>query len=441
MEGKMSRTSFLLLMLLPVMAVSVFADSGSYSDFQFLIDENAAFGDGRVMNGPVRSNGVLFIYSLTPGRDNDPWFYSLTTALDSIYTTLPDTFLMISSTLPHPPETYLWVEPYELMCEGPPWFILGADSIPFGSGNVNWQSTYYAALENGLFFAPMVSGTRVILESDSIHLRETFEGPVLSYCISDLSEPVVWIDNAPGDDIYIRSIPPDSGSGITVPVTLGCGGSVYIMGDILYEPLSGGMLGLITVYGDMLIADTPVYEPWEGIWAIETEKDMLCSGSLLILDGVFEAENPWEPHPAADFTLFGGIQHYSEAITAYISGPNSWGYFLGFDFDQRLFDVSPPFYPTYDTGTGIEENPAILITEPLLQIQGNPFHDNLVLSITADISTTHNVYLLDLSGRRVRESSIRDTITLQTGDLPCGTYILLVESPDGIHQSYKVVKL
>lgn len=423
------------------MAVSISADSGSYSDFLFLIDEQGYFRDSTIWNGPVRGNGVLFIRSYTPGRDNDPWFYSLTTALDSIYTILPDTFVIISSTLPHPLETYLWVEPYELMCEGPPWFNLGADTIPFGADKVNWQSTYYAAVESGLCFTSVASGTRVILESDSIHLRETFDGPVLSYCISDLSEPVVWIDNASGDDIFIRSIPPDSGSGITVPVTLGCSGNVYIMGDIRYEPLSAGMLGLITVNGDIMIADTPLNELWEGIWAIETEIDMLCSGSLLIIDGVFCAENAWEPHPAVDFTIFGGIQLVREWITAYISGSNTWGYFIEHDFDQRLFDVSPPFYPTYDTGTGIEDDPASLNTEPLLRVQGNPFGDYLILNITSDIAVTCDVYLLDLSGRMVRESSIRDTVTLQTADLPCGTYILLLESPGGIHQSYKVVKL
>ncbi len=146
-------------------------------------------------------------------------------------------------------------------------------------------------------------------------------------------------------------------------------------------------------------------------------------------------------HPAVDFTVFGGIQLPEFRVTVWISGPLTWGYFMEFDFDQRLFDVSPPFYPTYDTGTGIEDDPAGLITEPLLQVQGNPFHDNLILSITSDIATTHNVYLMDLSGRMLRESSIRDTVTLQTDDLPCGTYVLLVESPDGSHQSYKVVKL
>ncbi len=429
-------------MLLLMMVVPVIADSGSYSDYLLLIDDPCGyFIDGSVMNGPLRSNGDLLILSFTPGRDNDPWFYTLTTASDSIYTFLADTSVIISSILPHPLETNLWVEPYELMCQGPPWFNLGADTIPFGADNVNWQNTYYAAVDYGLLLSNLDSGTRVILESDSIHLRETFDGEILSYCISDLQEPVIWIDNAPGDAIYIRSIPPDSGSGITVPVTLGCNGNVYIMGDIQYEPVSGGMLGLITVYGDMLIADTPEYEPWEGIWAIETEIDMVCSGSFLIISGVLKAENPWEPHPAVDFTIHGGIQLPDEGITAFISGSQTWGYFINRDFDQRFFMAGPPFYPTYDTGTGIEDDPAGSMIEPLLRVQGNPFHDNLVLSIISDMASSHDVYLMDISGRIVRESSIRDSVTLQTDDLPCGTYVLLMEMPDGSHQSCKVVKL
>ncbi|MCD4847002.1 MAG: hypothetical protein K8R76_02290 [Candidatus Aegiribacteria sp.] len=101
------------------------------------------------MNGPFRSNGDLLILSNTPGRDNDPWFYTLTTASDSIYTFLPDTSVMISSILPHPPGTYLWVEPCELMCQGPPWFNLGADTIPFGSDNVNWCKCPTAEVNGG----------------------------------------------------------------------------------------------------------------------------------------------------------------------------------------------------------------------------------------------------------------------------------------------------
>ena len=74
MRGYMSRTSFLLLILLPMMVMTVIADSGSYSDYLFLIDDMGYFRDSTVWNGLVKSNSRLFIRSYTPGRDNDPWF-------------------------------------------------------------------------------------------------------------------------------------------------------------------------------------------------------------------------------------------------------------------------------------------------------------------------------------------------------------------------------
>ena len=137
------------------------------------------------------------------------------TALDSIYNILPDTSV-ISSILPHPPETNLWVEPYELMCEGPPWFNLGADSIPFGANNVNWQSTYYAALENGLV-ASVASGTRMILESHSIHRRRLL--PKLCRCAWDsitmfLQEALGRRDVFPGGILVPQTSSAASGNGM-----------------------------------------------------------------------------------------------------------------------------------------------------------------------------------------------------------------------------------
>lgn len=115
---------------------------------------------------------------------------------------------------------------------------------------------------------------------------------------------------------------------------------------------------------------------------------------------------------------------------------------MGFDFDQRFFMAGPPFYPTYDTGaTGIEDDPSGYTTESVLQVQANPFYDNLVLSITSDMVSSHAVYLMDISDRIVRESSIRNSVSLQTDDLLCGTYILLMRTPDGSCQSCKVLKL
>lgn len=418
-------------------------DTGSWSDFLLFMNSSGAgwFGDGTVMNGPVRSNGTFFLYSTTPGRDNDPWFYSLTSAADSFYTTLSDTFIVISATEPHPEGTNLWVEPYELMCQGPPWFNLGADTLPFGSGNVDWQMTRDAALSSGLFINGLEPGARVIIGADSIHLKETPGGVVQSYCMSGFSEQVAWIDNDPDEHIFLRSMPPDSGPGITVPMTLGCNGSVYIMGDVLYEPVSGGMLGLIVKNGDVVIADTPENDPWNGIWAVETEKEMLFSGSVLMPDGILYAENAWEPHPAVDFTIAGGVQLEDFGITAYISGQNTWGYFLQFDFDSRYFTASPPFYPMYDTGTSVSQGPAISSFQPGFHVLGNPFGEILEVELATPADGPRELLLLDMAGRLIISSTITDRRTLSTDRLLPGTYVLFLESPEGPGESLKVIKL
>lgn len=418
-------------------------DTGSWSDFLFFMHNSSQgfFSDGTVMNGPVRTNGAFTMVSYTPGRENDPWFYSLTSAAESIYTVLPDTFVFISSTEPHPEGTNLWVEPYELMCQGPPWFNLGADTIPFGSENVDWQSARDAALGSGLFIDGLEPGARIIIEADTLHLRESPEGDVQSYCMSDFSVQVAWIENEPDEHIFLRSMPPDSGPGITIPVTLGCNGSVYIMGDVLYEPVSGGMLGLIVKNGDVIIADTPEYDPWEGIWAVETEKQMVFSGSVLILDGIFYAEYPWEPSPAVDFTIAGGMQLVDYGITAIVSGPHTFGYFIQYDFDSRFFTASPPFYPMYDTGTGISWGTAGSYTNRGFRVNGNPFGETLEVELCCPTDIPGQLLLVDMAGRLVMRSSIKDRRTLLTDGLPPGTYIIVVESPEGVRESRNVVKL
>ena len=420
-----------------------FAETGCYSDYARLIfgQEDGCYGDGTFIDGPVRYNETPRIASMTPGRDNDPWFYSLTTSANSFLTVLADTTVWILAADPHPEGTNLWIEPYELMSQGPPWFNLGADPIPFGQDSVDWQTLYSTAFSSGIFYDSLLSGTRIVLQADSIHLRQTIDNPVESYCVSDLEEPVVWLDNGPTDRVYIRSIPPDSGNGLSLPLTIGCNGHVYIMGDILYQPMTGGMLGMVVKNGDLLIADTPEFDPWTGIWKIETEKEMLCSGSFLLLEGMFFAENPWEPHPAVDFTFHGGLQAVKEYITAYIGGDNTWGYFIENEFDNRFFTSSPPFYPTYDTGTGIAGGSAQPIAGSIIEVLGNPFGETLVLELTDAGAGPCTVLLLDISGRLVLRSSITDVGVLQTGELPSGTYVLVVETADGIRESRTVVRL
>ena len=419
-----------------------FAETGSYADYALLLDQGGGyFGDGTVIDGPVRYNGTPKITSNTPGRDNDPWFYSFTTSADSFLTMLADTTVWILAADPHPEGTNLWIEPYELMSQGPPWFNLGADPIPFGQDSVDWETVYTTAQNSGLFYEDLLSGTRIVLEADSIHLKQTVDSPIESYCVSDMEEPVVWLDNGPIDRVYIRSIDQDSGSGLSVPLTIGCNGHVYVIGDILYQPMTGGMLGMVVKNGDMLIADTPGSDPWTGIWKIETEKEMVCSGSFLLLEGMFFAENAWEPNPAVDFTVLGGLQTVEIYITAIIAAGDTMGYFLKNEFDSRFFTSSPPFYPTYDTGTGIAGGSGSPVTGGLIRILGNPFRETLVLDLTDADAGQCRVLLLDISGRLVLRSSITDAAVLQTGDLPSGTYVLVVETADGIRESRTVVRL
>ncbi|MBN2586095.1 MAG: T9SS type A sorting domain-containing protein, partial [Candidatus Fermentibacteraceae bacterium] len=427
-------------LLLFTVISSVHAETGSYADYLWLTETcDGFFTDSMVMNGPVRMNTAFFIVSNTPGRDHDPWFYSLTSAGDSIYTFLADTSIVISSTVPHPEGSNLWVEPYEQMVQGPPWFNLGADPIPFGYENVDWQTTRDAAMTLGYYFPPdsLESGTRIILTASRLEIKENPEAEEIRICVFEVPEPVIWIDNAPEDTIYVRSVLPDTGIAVFTPMTIGCNGHLFIMGDIEYEPGYSGMLGLITTSGDMEIADTPLEEPWQGEWKIDTERDMVISGSFLLCDGWFSAENPWEPHPAVDFTIFGGIQMIQEGITGYwtpYSG-NSWGYFLNFDFDTRFFTQSPPFYPAFDTGTGIGGGPAAPAEDRLLAVMGNPFHGTLDIRLVTTADEPLKLYLLDISGRVVLQSLITDERSLPTEGLPSGTYMLVLESPRGHTES------
>jgi len=421
----------------------VFAETGSYSDFLYLTDGSAIFMDGSVMDGPVRSNGKMYLISYTPGRDGDPWFYTLSTALDSIYTCLPDYSQCFGSVLPHPEGSYLWVEPYELMEQGPPWFNLGVDEIPFGPDQVDWQSVRQTAMDYGYYFPPdsLDSGTRIVFDASRITLKETPSSETRTYCTFEVPEPVIWIDNAPDEDIYIRSVPSDSGTMIFVPMTLGCNGDVYLFGDLRYEPDTDGMLGVISSQGDLVIADTPPDDPWSGMFATQTDQDLICSGSFLLAGGELYAQQPWEPSPYASLDLMGGIALLSEGVTSFVTPFDTTGYILDFQFDERFFTQSPPFYPGYDTGTGVEDFEVERPEAGLFRAWPNPFESRLVVSLSAASAGSHTLTVMDLCGRRVRSCTITDSRSLDTSELPPGVYLLFVRSTDGRTEARRVVRL
>jgi len=106
------------------------------------------YGDGYRFDGPFHSNTAVRLSSATPGRDADPYFYSFSVASDYYFYRDPSSGVLYQAY--EPQYGLLWVEPYERMILGDPHFVLGAESIPFGSSEVTWQGAYNAALAGGL---------------------------------------------------------------------------------------------------------------------------------------------------------------------------------------------------------------------------------------------------------------------------------------------------
>lgn len=346
------------------------------------------FGDGYRFDGPFHTNTVVRLSSNTPGRDQDPWFYSISIVDDHyLYFNPASHAVEIASS---PQHKNLFIEPYEKMVLGEPYFNLNADPIPFGSSEVNWQGAYNAALSGGLVLnsGQVPDGTRMILKSDTLMVRTAQDQPVSVYDLSALSEPVVWVNNNAGATVYLKTEEeyPDRDNGLPMGLTIGVNGSLAISGPLYYEdidltdPNNTDMLGLVIVNGDFLIAHDPEMsgdDDWidpadstDATWNISTHKSNYDDGIqvdavIMVLDGYFQMEdwgswpyNEW-PHQAIDFEIVGGYIINEESVTTWGIGSDTWGYLTFVTYDPRLMSMHPPYFPqtgVWDTAYW-EENP------------------------------------------------------------------------------------
>jgi hypothetical protein len=386
------------------------AETGSFAYYQFFIDEpmlGGYWGDGFVCSGPFRCNGPICIWSASAGSDNDPWFYSLT---------LGSPFYYYSTGTPTNPATTpifgnLTIQPIEFMEQGPPWFNLGAEAIPYGPDSVNWQEARDAALGGGLFFSdtsplgPLPSGTRFLLREDSLFVKTGSAGVVQAFWLGGLPEPVVWVDNGSTDKIYIKDNS-DTWPGLTMPLTIGSCGDIFLAGPLTYGD-SMALLGLVTVDGDLIFAEDPENEGWPPDWAypwdIRTNADFGLCASMISLDGVIAAEN-WTSGPLVEVAFYGGFQVRDMGI---FTGSTSGFWYTG-GYDPSLLTDSPPHYPCYDTGTGIAEQgePALpgLLT---LSASINPFAESATVQAMG-VPGAVEYLIYDLSGRLLMEQSSPD---------------------------------
>ncbi len=418
----------LLIVLIALCATYAVAQDGSYSYYNYFHDESILqgyFTDGHFLGGPFRVNGSIILKSSSPGRDNDPYFYSLTLSSDYYLYGGPS-----GPQLSVPHYDYLWIEPYELMEQGAPWFNLGADPLPFSADEVDWQTVRSAATNNGLYLTSteVPDGSRILLEDGQLTVKTSEYSQPVVYNLSDLSEKIIWIENSPADNIFLKGHP-DS-QGFSDELTIGTMGDIFFAGPLEYNGGTAGMLGLISVYGDGVIADTPGSD-WEAPFQVETEESFVYSASILLLEGELLAENYTAPTPMVDFTLYGGIQMQQEGYTS----TSTTGFSLCFEYDERLLNQSPPCYPEYETSS-IEGSNSISF-EFDMTASCNPIHT----SVSLEFSEPGHLTIYDPSGRIVESAGVSGEWFWNSSSLPPGIYVLRGYGKSGATSSMKLLKL
>ncbi len=330
------------------------------------------FGDGYRFDGPFHSNSVVQLSSATVGRDQDPWFYSLSIAEDHYLYRVPGTGITEVAYVPH--HKNLYIEPYEKMLMGEPFFELDVDTIPFSSSEVSWQGAYNAAASGGLVLNSLADSTRMMLLDDTLMVLQNESAVVVKYCLSDLANPVVWIDNGSSETVYLKTEEqsPFRSHGLDSSLTIGVNGNLCVSGPILYsnEDLldedNHCMLGLVVKNGDFTIAVDPDMVPgmddWvrpdtlDKTWDISTSKNDYKYGIevdavIMVLDGYFQLEDVTYAHydywsnPAIDFEIVGGYIVNEEYITTWVLGMETYGYLTFVTYDPRLMTMHPPYFP------------------------------------------------------------------------------------------------
>lgn len=328
----------------------------NFARFACFQDDGFASGyyaNGYIFSGPFFSNGPINIYSGDASSANDPYFYSLELATraggDGYYfgTSQATGILTTAQEI-----STLQIQPHARMMMGPPHFDMHAEPIPFNSGSVNWQRARTKAISGGLYFDDLPNPTRIMIDNHTLYLKRSNTAAEETFDLSALTEPVVWIENGNSDRIYLKQYPavwPAEESGIDMPLTIGMNGDLYVAGDHRYintdilDQYNDDLLGLITVHGDVIIADDPG-DPgdWAPPWRIVTNGNILFCGTFMALDGDVHSENYGQPNPGpADFHILGGYLAQAEGYTS----TGSSGHNIVIDYDTRLMTRHPPYFP------------------------------------------------------------------------------------------------
>ena len=125
------------------------------------------------------------------------------------------------------------------------------------------------------------------------------------------------------------------------------------------------------------------------------------------------------------------------------SGVSAWGVYPLLPSGILLIsDIASGFW-VLDPSNAAVVDISTLAEEPgIIDVYPNPFTDEITISLTSERGTPESYKIYDLLGREIRGDKLEENseITIQTGSLEVGFYLLMVKTKQGFHSS-RITKL
>ncbi|HOF66008.1 MAG TPA: hypothetical protein PLX54_01595 [Candidatus Fermentibacter daniensis] len=285
--------------------------------------------DGARIEGPVHSNGVVNIGSMTPDSTGDPWVGFISTTASGGFN-----FCDVGpSDEPHPDGSRVWLRPYRSHRQGRPYWDRYANEIDFERLGQIFSSLRTAASCSG---AVVWNARRILLQGDRLLCLSEPLGAIDTVSLREID--LVYL---PGfSNVLIKSVSP-----VESPLTIVSNGPIGLMGGIYcsMHEATGAPLGLVSLSGFVIPRDPDFTgsSDWPRPWNIETDRHMSINASLCAPSGSIQAEDPTAGGSSYCLNILGGLSVQRLGTL----GTGTRGYTLCINYDGALSSTHPPHFP------------------------------------------------------------------------------------------------
>ena len=287
------------------------------------------FVDGREVNGPVHSNGLIHFSSYSPDSTGDPYASMISTTSNGGFSFSGAGI----SDSPHPEGSSVWVRPFTRHRQGSPYWRTSAPEIDFMRMSEHFRGIVTGSVSS---HALRINAERVLIEGDRLVFKQSQTSPEETADLTGIDLVIVRNGFSP---VMVKTVRRSDR-----PLTIIAANDLEIGGGIDGSAVgSGGPLGLVAL-GNIIIPADPDEtgdEDWSGLWKIETNQGFLIRACLAAPSGTFKAEVPYFPEDQTRITVTGSLV---ERTMGRFSSGNS-GYYVGNTWEQGLGALHPPYFP------------------------------------------------------------------------------------------------